>query len=184
MKLAEYRKKRDPTATNEPFGPEPPAEVAPTLVGAFVIHQHAATRMHWDVRLEMGGVLCSFAVPRGPSLDPAEKRLAVHTEDHPLEYLDFEAVIPEGQYGGGPMIVWDRGRVRYLEGPAEEELARGKLDLEFEGMKTRGRFAFVKIKNAKENEWLFFKKQDAFARAGEPELVDDKPRSILSGLTV
>ncbi len=186
MPLDDYKKKRDPRLTNEPFGPEPATGSEPTLAGAFVIHQHAATRMHWDVRLEMGGVLLSFAVPRGPSLDPAEKRLAVHTEDHPMDYLDFEAVIPEGQYGGGPMIVWDRGRVRYLEGPAEEELARGKLDFELEGHKAKGRFALVKIKNptAKESEWLLFKKQDAFARAGGPDLVVEKPRSILSGLTV
>ena len=145
MPLDDYRKKRDPRATNEPFGPEPPPGPEPTLAGAFVIHQHAATRMHWDVRLEMAGVLLSFAVPRGPSLDPAEKRLAVHTEDHPMDYLDFEAVIPEGQYGGGPMIVWDRGRDSYLEGTADEELHLAKLDFELEGHKARGRFSLVKI---------------------------------------
>jgi bifunctional non-homologous end joining protein LigD len=182
--LDDYRKKRDPKLTNEPFGPEPPSSSGQTLTGAFVIHQHAATRMHWDLRLEMGGVLLSFAVPRGPSLDPAEKRLAMHTEDHPMDYLDFEAVIPAGQYGGGPMIVWDRGRVRYLEGPAEEEVLRGKLDFELEGHKAKGRFALVKIKNAGPSEWLLFKKQDAFARSGGPDLVVEKPRSILSGLTV
>jgi bifunctional non-homologous end joining protein LigD len=183
VKLDEYKKKRDAGATNEPFGPEPPAGAAATLAGAFVIHQHDATRMHWDVRLEVGGVLLSFAVPKGVSLDPDAKHLAVMTEDHPLDYLDFEAIIPDGLYGAGPMIVWDRGRVRYLDGPAEEEIARGKIDFELEGIKSRGRFALVKLKNGKGNEWLFFKKADAHAKAGV-DLVAEKPRSILSGLTV
>ena len=138
--------------------------------------------MHWDVRLEVGGVLLSFAVPKGVSLDPDAKHLAVMTEDHPLDYLDFEAIIPEGLYGAGPMIVWDRGRVRYLDGPAEEEIARGKIDFELEGIKSRGRFALVKLKNGKGNEWLFFKKADAHAKAGV-DLVAEKPRSIFSGLT-
>lgn len=182
MKLAEYRQKRDQAQTSEPFGEDPPAVVGPTREGAFVFHLHAATRRHYDLRLELGGVLASFAVPRGPSFDPAEKRLAVRTEDHPLEYLDFEAVIPEGQYGGGPMILWDRGRARYIEMTAEEGLARGKLDFELEGMKVRGRFSLVKIKG-EAKEWLLLKKSDAFA-SKERDPVRDAPRSILSGLTV
>src|SRR5262245_29180088 len=136
-KLSKYHGKRAPGVTNEPFGGEENAPAAPdassdagTEAGAFVVHLHDATRRHYDVRLEVGGVLMSFAVPKGPSLDPAEKVLAVKTEDHPLEYLDFEDVIPAGQYGAGPMIVWDRGAVTYVEGPAEEELAQGKLHVE------------------------------------------------------
>ena len=108
------------------------------------------------------GVLASFAVPKGPSLDPAEKRLSVRTEDHPIEYTDFEAVIPDGNYGAGPMILWDRGRIRYLDGPVEEGLEKGKIDFELWGYKLRGRFALVRIKGTK-NEWLFFKKPDRFA---------------------
>jgi bifunctional non-homologous end joining protein LigD len=182
-KLEKYRALRDPTATNEPFGPEPP-QLPPTVEGAFVIHLHDATRRHYDVRLEIGGTLSSFACPRGPSFDPNERRLAVHTEDHPIEYLDFEAVIPAGQYGGGPMIVWDRGRVRYLGGTAEEGVARGKLDFELDGIKVKGRFALVKLKQSdKQNEWLLLKKNDAWA-SKDRDPVRDAPRSVLSGLTV
>ena len=104
-KLKAYREKRDPGATPEPMA-EGPAGGA-TRNGAFVVHLHDATRRHYDLRIEIGGVLASFAVPHGPTLDPAEKVLAINTEDHPIEYLDFEDVIPDGQYGAGPMIAWD-----------------------------------------------------------------------------
>ena len=111
--LSKYREKRDPGRTNEPFSPEPSSPDGGTLQGAFVVHQHDATRMHYDLRIQVGGVLKSFALPRGPSLDPKDKRMAVHTEDHPIEYLDFETVIPPGNYGAGAMIVWDRGAMRW-----------------------------------------------------------------------
>jgi bifunctional non-homologous end joining protein LigD len=162
---------------------------------------HDARRRHWDLRLELGGVLKSFAVPRGPSLDPADKRLAVETEDHPLEYIDFEAVIPEGNYGAGPMIVWDRGRVRYLEGSGEDGVARGKIDFELVGYKLRGRYGLVLTgeegrrrqkgkgqslhadeDDGPQREWLLLKKPDGFVKKGS--IVDDEPRSVLSGLTV
>jgi bifunctional non-homologous end joining protein LigD len=186
QKLAEYEAKRNRATTNEPFGAEP-ALSAPTMEGAFVVHLHDATRRHYDLRLEVAGVLKSFAVPRGPSLDPADKRLAVETEDHPIEYLDFEAVIPEGNYGAGAMIVWDRGRVRYLEKPPEEGEARGKIDFELTGYKLRGRFALVLTGGAKAEpgpkaEWLLLKKQDRYAKPGS--IADEEPRSVLSGLTV
>ncbi|HSQ66374.1 MAG TPA: DNA ligase D, partial [Polyangiaceae bacterium] len=153
------------------------------------VHLHAATRTHYDLRLEVGGVLASFAVPKGPGLDPSEKHLAVQTEEHPIEYVDFEAVIPEGQYGGGPMICWDRGMVRYLEATAEQGLASGKLDFALSGYKLRGRYALVKLDGrrasvgAKGNEWLLIKKNDAFARTDE-DVRATQPRSVLSGLTV
>jgi len=183
MKLSDYKKKRDPAQTNEPFGPEP-GRTAPTLAGSYVVHLHDATRRHYDLRIEIGGVLASFAVPRGISLDPSQKHLAVNTEDHPLDYLDFEAVIPDGQYGAGAMILWDRGRVRYLDGPAEEEKERGKLDLELSGYKLHGRYALVRLKNsAKGNEWLLFKKADAWSSTSR-DLLAEQPRSVLSGLTV
>src|SRR5690242_13986190 len=183
MKLADYRNKRDPARTTEPLGKEPPERAGPTREGSYVVHLHDATRRHWDLRLEAAGVLASFAVPRGPSLDPAERRLAVQTEDHPLEYLDFEAVIPEKSYGGGPMILWDRGRVEYLEGSVEEGLDRGKLDFVLDGIKLRGRFALVRMKGAgKDKEWLLLKKSDAFASpGGARDPVRDAPRSVLSG---
>ena len=184
-KLGDYRRKRRPEATNEPFGGELPATPSGgTLSGAFVVHLHDATRRHYDLRLEVGGVLASFAVPRGPSVDPDDKALAVKTEDHPIEYLDFEDVIPAKQYGAGPMIAWDRGQVEYLEGPAEEEIANGKLHVELRGMKLHGRYALVKLaKSVKGDEWLLFKKADAHA-SKERSLVDELPRSVLSGLTV
>lgn len=184
-KLGDYRRKRRPEATNEPFGGELPVPAAEgTLGGAYVVHLHDATRRHYDLRLEVGGVLASFAVPRGPSLDPDEKALAVKTEDHPIEYLDFEDVIPAKQYGAGPMIAWDRGRVDYLEGPAEEEIRNGKLHVELRGMKLRGRYALVKLaKSVKGDEWLLFKKADEHA-SKERVIVDELPRSVLSGLTV
>lgn len=183
--LGEYHRKRSRAATNEPFGDEAPLEPrGRTLSGAYVVHLHDATRRHYDLRLEVGGVLASFAVPRGPSLDPDEKSLAVKTEDHPIEYLEFEDVIPEKQYGAGPMIAWDRGTVEYLEGPAEEEIARGKLDLRLRGMKLRGRYAVVKLKKSeKGDEWLLFKKKDEFS-SKERNIVAELPRSVLSGLTV
>src|SRR5688572_3489087 len=184
-KLDEYHRKRTAGVTNEPFGDEQHAATSPrTLSGAFVVQLHDATRRHYDFRFEVGGVLLSFAVPHGPSLDPKAKHLAILTEEHPLEYVEFEDVIPERQYGAGPMIVWDRGSVEYLEGAAEEELAQGKLHVELRGMKLRGRWAFVKLAKAeKGNEWLFFKKDDASANPSR-NIVEELPRSILSGLTV
>ena len=146
-------------------------------------------------------MLKSFAVPRGPSLDPADKRLAVNTEDHPIEYLDFEAVIPEGNYGAGAMILWDRGRVRYLEGSAEDGVARGKIDFALTGYKLRGRYGLVltgqegrrrqkektldvhgEEASGSQREWLLMKKTDPFVKKGS--VVDEEPRSVLSGLTV
>ncbi len=182
-KLDEYRRKRNEGATNEPFGDDG-AHATATLAGAFVVHLHDATRRHYDLRLEVGGVLASFAVPRGPSLDPDAKHLAMKTEDHPFEYLEFEDVIPAGQYGAGPMIVWDRGFVEYLEGPAEEELANDKLHVRVHGFKLRGAFALVKLKkSAKGDEWLLFKKADEHASTAR-DVLAELPRSVLSGLTV
>ena len=125
-------------------------------------------------------------MPRGPSLDPRERRLAIETEDHPIEYLEYEGVIPKGNYGAGPMILWDTGRVRYLERPAEDGLARGKLDFVLSGYKLKGRFALV-LSHRQENannaqrQWLLLKKQDPFAST-EPSLADEDTRSVLSGL--
>lgn len=185
-KLVEYRRKRDAGITNEPFGGEvPPAdEGTKTLTGAYVVHLHDATRRHYDLRLEVGGVLTSFAVPHGPSLDPATKHLAMKTEDHPIEYLDFEDVIPEKQYGAGPMIAWDRGSVEYLEGPAEDEIATGKLHVALRGLKLHGRYALIKLaKGETGNEWLLFKKADEHS-SKDRNIVEELPRSVFSGLTV
>ncbi len=185
--LQTYRDKRDPARTPEPFSAERKSSTG-TTQGDFVVHLHDATRRHFDLRIQVGGNLMSFAVPRGPSLDPADKRLAVNTEDHPIEYLHFEDVIPEGNYGAGPMIIWDAGRVTYLEGTAEEGIARGKIDFALAGHKLKGRFGLVHTgarakSDADKNHWLLLKKGDAFARAGS-DIAAEEPYSVLSGLTV
>src|SRR5262245_36097731 len=179
--LKRYREMRDPAATPEPFGDERrPRRLAAGVARAFVVQQHAARRMHWDLRLEIEDVLVSWAVPRGPSLDPAQKRLAVRTEDHPLEYADFEGVIPAGNYGAGAMIVWDRGSYRTADGSAPAlGLEQGKLDLLFDGHKLRGRFALVRTRRGEGRDWLLFSKGRAPDGA---ELVDAEPGSVFSGL--
>ena len=155
-KLAEYRKKRHFDKTAEPAG-----TAERSSKKRFVIQKHAATRLHYDLRLEVDGVMKSWAVPKGPSLNPGDKRLAVHVEDHPLEYRKFEGVIPKGQYGGGEVIVWDQGTYE-LEGPldADAQMARGDLKFILHGKKVRGSFVLVKMKNSKEQkEWLLIKQK-------------------------
>ncbi|MEI9942316.1 MAG: DNA ligase D [Pseudomonadota bacterium] len=189
--LTPYREKRDPLSTNEPFGSEHKPGTRETRSGRFVVHLHDATRPHYDVRLQIGGTLKSFAVPRGPSLEAGDKKLAVLTEDHPLEYLEFEEVIPVGNYGAGAMIAWDIGRIRYLETTAERGLEIGKLDFELDGFKLHGRFALVATgrrkasgpNDKKSNEWLLIKKQDAFAHPPGDVLIE-QPYSVMSGLTI
>src|SRR5829696_4559544 len=133
-KLAEYRRKRDFTRTSEPEGGG--ARKAPKL--AFVVQKHAASHLHYDLRLELDGVMKSWAVPKGPSLDPAVKRLAMQVEDHPIEYNKFEGTIPKGEYGGGTVMIWDRGRW-FPEGDARKGMKKGHLDFRLEGQKLQGR---------------------------------------------
>ena len=181
--LRRYREKRDPERTPEPFGAEDPLRaLPPEAARGFVVQQHAARALHYDLRLEIEGVLVSWAIPKGPSLDPKQKRLAVQTEDHPLEYADFEGVIPAGNYGAGAMIVWDRGIYRTRGDTPAQGLAAGKLDLDLSGHKLRGRFALVRTKRGAGREWLFFAKRAA--GAAEVELIEREPASVLSGLTV
>jgi bifunctional non-homologous end joining protein LigD len=178
--LSRYRAKRSLDRTPEPGGraATPAGAAAPAAGGLFVVHMHGARRLHWDLRLEMDGVLQSWAVPKGPSPNRADKRLAVHVEDHPLEYGDFEGVIPEGNYGAGAVIVWDRGVWVPLEDP-HEGLAKGKLLFELKGYKLRGKWTLVKLKKG-EKEWLLIKEKDGYA-ATDGAL---PPESVLSGLTV
>jgi len=182
--LREYHRKRDQSRTPEPFAPREGGTIVGTQTGGlFVVQQHAARRLHWDLRLEVGGVLASWAVPRGPSLDPREKRLAVRTEDHPLAYADFEGIIPEGNYGAGAMIVWDGGTYTTSKaGDVAADIASGKLEIDFSGHKLRGRWALVRTKGEGGKEWLLLCKQPTPGTAGE--LVVERPASILSGLTV
>jgi len=182
--LRRYREKRDPNATPEPFGGEEEARaLPPNAARAFVVQQHAARSMHWDFRIEIDGALVSFAIPKGPTLDPREKRFAARTEDHPLEYADFEGVIPAGNYGAGAMIVWDRGSYHTVEGRSPAEgLAAGKLDLLLRGHKLRGRFGLVRMKGEGGKSWLWLSKWKG--RVSETELVQSEPGSVLSGLSV
>ncbi|HSL69100.1 MAG TPA: DNA ligase D [Longimicrobiales bacterium] len=172
--LKRYREKRSAGRTPEPF-----AGGASETGHIYVIQKHAARRLHYDFRLEVEGVLWSWAVPNGPSRNPADKQLAVHVEDHPVEYAEFEGIIPAGNYGAGAVIVWDRGSFTFLEDPIAG-LENGKLLFELKGQKLRGRWTLVKIKKA-EKEWLLIKERDAYASEKGQDFPDD---SVLSGLTV
>ncbi len=174
MGLEDYRRKRRFTDTPEPQG-------APGAQGAhprFVVQEHHARNVHWDLRLEMEGVLRSWAIPKGPSLDPADKRLAVLVEDHPIEYGEFEGVIPQGNYGAGTVMLWDRGAYECLEGDPAEAFRSGKLTLVFAGEKLRGEFHFVRTKRNSGRDWLLFKGKDQFATSGYSPL---GTRSVKSG---
>jgi bifunctional non-homologous end joining protein LigD len=196
--LAEYRRRRDFTRTAEPAGnelsPEPQRPI-------FAVQKHAASRLHYDFRLETGGVLKSWAVPKGPSLDPADKRLAVMVEDHPLEYAAFEGTIPEGEYGGGTVMLWDFGwwepDLAWIKAAAakghrsadavqetaldpEAELASGELKFILHGHKLSGSWALVHMKGRGAENWLLLKHRDESARSGY-DLVGEAPDSVLSG---
>jgi bifunctional non-homologous end joining protein LigD len=182
-RLGRYRSKRDFSRTAEPAGG---ATTSHDGQPRFVVQRHRARRLHYDVRFEVDGVLVSFAVPKGPSLDPSVKRLAVHVEDHPIEYLDFEGVIPGGEYGGGDVIVWDIGTWE-LHGAddARSAIDAGELHAEMHGEKLTGRLVLVRRGRADgrggREDWLLFHKRDDAAMAGwDPE---DHPHSVISGRT-
>lgn len=186
MGLREYERKRDFKLTPEPSGrgcktAKAPAKRSTSAKLMFVVQKHAASRLHYDVRLEHDGVLLSWAVPKGPSLDPADKRLAVQVEDHPLDYGDFEGTIPQGQYGGGSVIVWDRGRWRPVGDPTEG-LRRGTLEFELEGKKLKGSWALVRMhdRTGSDKNWLLIKHKDEFVRPGS-SITEEQPESAKSG---
>ncbi|MGQ0537903.1 MAG: DNA polymerase ligase N-terminal domain-containing protein, partial [Gemmatimonadaceae bacterium] len=172
--LSTYRAKRSADRSPEPVG-----TVSAEQGRLFVVHKHAARQLHFDLRLEMDGVLRSWAVPKGPSYDTSDKRLAVRVEDHPLEYGDFEGVIPAGNYGAGGIIVWDRGEWVPLE-DFRAGLEKGKLLFELKGYKLHGRWTLVKIKKS-EKDWLLIKERDAWVKVPGDEFPEE---SVLSGLTV
>lgn len=180
--LDRYQSMRDFRLTEEPSG-----VVAASRTGrAFVVQKHDATRLHYDFRLELDGVLLSWAVPKGPSLSPQDRRLAVRTEDHPIDYMNFEGNIPHGQYGGGPVIVWDRGTWRPLQDP-HEGLAKGRLDFSLQGEKLHGRFMLVRTRkdDRGKEQWLLFKRDDVEARSGKmADIVALRPESVLTGRLV
>src|SRR5439155_1217390 len=177
--LSEYRAKRNFSRTPEPKGRE-----AQKQGWRFGIQKHAATRLHYDFRLELDGVLKSWAVTRGPSLDPADKRLAVEVEDHPLDYGDFEGTIPKGQYGGGTVMLWDRGTWE-PEGDPDKMLAKGDLKFSLDGEKLHGSWVLVRMKGdrfgGKRTNWLLIKHHDAYSHEGDHDVLLAEARSVASG---
>ncbi|UZJ64437.1 3'-phosphoesterase [Sphingobacterium sp. KU25419] len=182
MALEKYRQKRSEDKTTEPFGGQSSGQEL-----RFVVQKHDASHLHYDFRLEMDGVLKSWAVPKGPSLDPDIKRLAMMVEDHPYDYRTFEGIIPKGQYGGGTVIVWDEGTYEPAEPVAgdlkkqEKELLKqlkaGKLKIKLNGKKLKGEFALVKAYGKSENSWLFMKLQDRHVSKKDITLKD---KSVIS----
>jgi len=181
--LARYRAKRDFSKTAEPSGQLKVSD-SPRL--RFVIQRHAARRLHYDLRLELGGVFKSWAVTKGPSLDPKVKRLAVEVEDHPLDYGDFEGTIPKGEYGGGTVQLWDRG---YWEPDgvhsAEEMLSKGDLTFRLYGAHLKGGWVLARMRSnrydSKRTNWLLIKRRDSFAQEGEADAALEDDRSVASG---
>ena len=185
-KLKEYKEKRDFRRTSEPGG----ERARPSEKPIFVIQKHDASNLHYDFRLEVDGVLKSWAVPKGPSTDPSVKRLALPTEDHPLDYADFEGTIPEGEYGAGTVMVWDTGEYRNLrkekaeDGVSmEEALEEGKVEVWLEGKKLKGGYALIRTGGGQDARWLLIKMDDDEADARRNP-VSTEPKSALSGRTM
>ena len=184
MSLTEYKKKRKLRETPEPKGGLPGDDKL-----HFVVQKHEARSLHYDFRLEVGGVLKSWAVPKGPSMNPADKRLAMQVEDHPYDYLDFEGVIPEDNYGAGTMIVWDQGTFETLEKGnkiaqihhLKDSLKKGSVKIKLKGEKLKGEFALVRTPRKAENTWLLFKNKDPFAIKRD---IKNESRSVISGKTL
>jgi DNA ligase D-like protein (predicted 3'-phosphoesterase) len=180
-RLREYHRKRDFKKTGEPRGRARHGTNRPS----FVVQEHAARSHHYDFRLEVDGVLKSWAVPKGPSTRPKEKRLATETEDHPLDYIDFEGTIPKGEYGAGAVIVWDTGRYRNAtedgEVPIEEALEKGHVRVVLEGEKLHGTWALTRFRG--KGQWLLVKTKDDSADARR-NLVKSRPESVKSGRTI
>ena len=185
MSLHKYNLKRNFDSTTEPEGKIEKSKKE--LV--FVVQKHAASHLHYDFRLEMNGMLKSWAIPKGPSMNPADKRLAIMVEDHPYSYKDFEGTIPEGNYGAGKVIVWDNGTYTLadeqnehkIETILKSDLQKGHLSFILKGKKLKGEFALVKLKTKQENTWLLIKKKDEFAI--ESDILEEN-KSVISNLTL
>lgn len=189
--LQEYERKRDFSKTAEPSGRRAKKGKAKRRHPRFTIQKHAATSLHYDLRLEVDGVLASWAVPKGPSLNPADKRLAMRTEDHPMDYLEFEGVIPKGEYGGGPVIVWDRGVFENISETRQgrkmelsEAIENGDVKVFLLGEKVKGAYALVRTSDPGDREqWLLIKKRGEGAdRRRRP--TSTQPESVLTGRTI
>jgi DNA ligase D-like protein (predicted 3'-phosphoesterase) len=186
-RLREYRNKRDFRTTPEPKGDAVSSSERRPI---FVIQKHDASRLHYDFRLEVDGVLKSWAVPKGPSTDPREKRLAVPTEDHPMDYAEFEGVIPEGEYGAGTVLVWDMGHFRNLKKdedgntvPLSESVEKGHVTVWLEGKKLTGGYSLVRTSKGKDERWLLVKMKDEEADARRNP-VSTEPKSVLTDRTL
>jgi bifunctional non-homologous end joining protein LigD len=178
MPLEKYRKKRNFRISPEPKGRTTGSRKSALL---YVIQKHRASHLHYDFRLEWDGVLLSWAIPKGPSLDPSVKRLAMQVEDHPVEYGSFEGVIPEGEYGGGTVMVWDRGTWSPEDADVQAALRKGSLKFKLNGKKLRGSWALVRTRNyggTQKTAWLLVKHRDAFA--SKKDITLEKPRSVAS----
>ncbi len=185
-KLKEYKDKRDFAKTTEPGRAKKKSSGKPS----FMIQKHDARNLHYDFRLEVDGVLKSWAVPKGPSTDPSEKRMAIQTEDHPLEYKDFEGAIPEDEYGGGTVIVWDGGTYRNLRAEKEDDklsmedsFEDGKVEVWLEGKKLKGGYVLIRTGKKNDKKWLFKKMKDDEANARRKP-IKSEPESILSDKTI
>jgi bifunctional non-homologous end joining protein LigD len=179
MGLTEYRKKRRFDVTAEPAGGKKPSRSKSKKL-SYVIQKHRATALHYDFRLEWEGVLLSWAVPKGPSLDPTVKRMAMPTEDHPIEYAKFEGIIPEGQYGGGTVMIWDKGTWTPEVPDVDAALKKGDLKFTLDGRKLHGSWVLVRIR-AREGgrpPWLLIKHRDEFA--SKADIAEKEPRSVVS----
>jgi bifunctional non-homologous end joining protein LigD len=181
LRLKDYLRKRNFTRTPEPTGTQAESRKGNHHTGIFVVQKHAARRLHYDFRLEIDGVLASWAVPKGPSLNPADKRLAVRTEDHPLEYAKFEGTIPPGEYGAGTVMIWDRGTY-VAEGDPVKGLQDGKLKFRINGKRLKGGFTLVRMKGAHGDggkNWLLIKERDEYADGSD--ITEHEATSVKSG---
>lgn len=185
MRLSEYKKKRDFSKTPEPTGE---AELE-NHQAIFVVQEHHASRLHYDFRLQIGSTLKSWAIPKGPSLNPKDKRLAVETEDHPLSYANFEGIIPKGEYGAGIVLVWDKGTFQHLSEKKsklielEQAYTDGHIFFSLQGKKLKGKFILHKLKAADKPAWILIKANDEYA-SNSVDIIQKKPKSIISGLSV
>jgi len=180
MSLKQYREKRNFDVSSEPSGDSKPRSNRKNAL-LYVIQKHRATQLHYDFRLEFHGTLLSWAVPKGPSMDPSVKRLAMQVEDHPIEYAEFEGVIPEGEYGGGTVMVWDKGKWIPETDDIEEALRRGELKFTLQGKKLKGSWVLVRTHgfgSRADKSWLLIKHKDNFT--SKKDIVTKEPRSVLS----
>lgn len=185
--LEDYRARRNFTITAEPYGKNEVKAKGPI----FVVQKHDARRLHYDFRIEIDGVLKSWAIPKGPSMDPSQKRLAVPTDDHPIEYAYFEGVIPEGEYGAGPVMIWDLGtyeNVKREDGkliPMKKSYKEGRIEINLDGEKLHGSFALIRTLRKKNDQplWLLIKMKDEYASARR-NLLARQPKSVLTGRTL